>query len=155
MKPTVVITHPAPAEVVRLLERSCLVLMNQGPEDWSRRALISHCLCADALMTRDAREVTRDVLLACRRLRVVAANSVIGLTAPDVDLFTFRGVWLAAADLCERGAPFCSGGADMALACNILQALSGDIPEEAVNQRSMIEMMASLGAASRAANHHR
>jgi len=147
-KPAVVITHPVPPEVVSLLRRSCRVFVNDSPKAWPRRALFLHSLHADALMTRDAREVDRDMLDACRRLRVVAANSACGMRTVDLDAFTDRGVWLTSVDPRQFNGSRSPADADMVLACSILQALSGDIPHQAVNQFSMIQMMAGHAVSS-------
>jgi phosphonate dehydrogenase len=89
--PLVVVTQPIHQEVRSRLTQVARLIVNEGPEPWSRQALVSHLAEADAWMAFMTDAVDAGLLAQAPRLKVVAC-ALKGHDNFDVEACTRAGV---------------------------------------------------------------
>ena len=93
LRPKIVVTHWVDSDVPSLLQRHGEVVANDSRESWPRAKLKEHARDADAILAFMPDRVDEDLLLDCRRLRIVA-GALKGYDNIDVEACTRRGVWV-------------------------------------------------------------
>ena len=91
-RPKVVITHWVHDEVIQLLEQSCTVIPNNGPETLPRDEILRRSRDADALMVFMPDRIDEAFFANCPSLKVIAA-ALKGYDNFEVDACTRRGIW--------------------------------------------------------------
>ena len=92
MKPRVVVTQRIHREIEELLATEAEIVVNSSTHSWPREELLRLAQDAEALMVFMPDWVDDDFLIACPRLRIIAA-ALKGFDNFDVEACTRRGVW--------------------------------------------------------------
>jgi phosphonate dehydrogenase len=91
--PLVVVTQPIHHEVRTRLSAVARLVINEGPQPWSREALVAHLAHADAMLAFMTDSVDAELLSLAPQLRLVAC-ALKGHDNFDIDACTRAGVWV-------------------------------------------------------------
>lgn len=132
-KPAVLITCRPLTAAFPVLEHYARVTANTDTKPWTRDELLRRARGIDALMVFKGDHIDEDFLFQRPRLRIIAA-AMQDYNDFDVEAMAHRGVWFAnVPDLHGVLAPAeARQRAELAAAANIVDALQGRAPRNAV-----------------------
>jgi phosphonate dehydrogenase len=127
MKPVVIVTHRIHPHAIQLLCSLCEIAPIMVRHDSARAALLATLRNAHALLLPTTEHIDESMLCAARELCVVACAFHIPEHI-DISACTRRGIWVTTAP-----ADYTNSEAELIAARNILDALGGDTPRNALN----------------------
>ena len=128
MQPRVVITHRIRHEIIEMLSHSFVVVPNMATGALSGDELLRRSKDAQAIVVGTEHVIAKEFLDQCPKLKIIAATSNDSGRV-DVHACTDHGVWFSVVKY-PSAAPVV---VELEAAANIIEALSGERPECAVN----------------------